>query len=57
MDRENRRGGGVVINVKNGNEFDVMESISCAVGNFLECVSINVRVSRKKSIIVTYVHR
>ena len=38
----------MVIYVKNCIEFDVMESISCAVDNLLECISINVRVSRKK---------
>ena len=57
MDRENRRGGGVAIYVKNGIEFDVMESISCAVDNLLECISINVRVSKNKSIIVTCIYR
>ena len=31
MDREHRRGCGVAIYVNNGIEFDVMESISCAV--------------------------
>ena len=55
-DRENRRGGGVAIYVKNGIEFDVMESLSCAVDNLLECISINVCVSRKKSIIVTCIY-
>ena len=48
MDRENRRGGGVAFYVKNCIEFDVMESISCAVDNLLECISINVRVSKNK---------
>ena len=52
MDRENRRGGGVAIYVKNGNELDVMESISCAVDNLLECISINVRVSRKNLLLL-----
>ena len=56
MDRENRRGGGVAIYMKNGIKFDVMESISCAVDNLLECISINVRVSRNKSIIVTCIY-
>ena len=34
-----------------------MESISCTVDNLLECISINVRVSRKKSIIVACIYR
>ena len=57
MDRENRRGGVVAIYVKNGIEFDVMESISCALDNLSKCISINVCVSRKKSIIVTCIYR
>ena len=43
----------MAIYVKNCIEFDVMESISCAVDNLLECIAINVR----KSIIVTCIHR
>ena len=34
-----------------------MEILSCAVDNLLECISINVCVSRKKSIIVTCIYR
>ena len=56
MDREHRRGGGVAIYVKNGIEFDVMESLCFAVDNLLECISINVCASRKKSIIVTCIY-
>ena len=51
MDHEDRRGGGVAIYVKNGIEFDVIESIGFAVDNLLECIS------RKKSIIVTCIYR
>ena len=56
MDYENRRGGGVAIYAKNFIEFDVMESLSYAVDNLLECISIKLRASRKKSIIVTCIY-
>ena len=55
MDHENRRGSAVAIYVKNCIEFDVMEGMRCAVGNLLECISINVRVSIKKLLLPVYI--
>ena len=49
MECENRIGGGVAINIKNGIEFDIMGSI---MDNLLECISINVRVSRKNQLLL-----
>ena len=47
----------MAIYVKNGIEFDVMESLSCAVHNLFKCISIKVCASRIKSIIVTCIYR
>ena len=52
----------MAIYMKNGIEFDVMESLSCALDNFLECISIDILVSlslKRMNCILdhcTYVH-
>ena len=55
-DGENGRGGGVAIYVKNGIEFNVMESLSCAVEIFFDCISIKERARRKINYCYLYIY-
>ena len=41
---QNKRGGGVAMYVRNDIRFEVLDNISCSIGNVLECICVKLYV-------------
>ena len=55
--RQNKRGGGVAMYIRNDIRFEVLDNISCSIDNVLECICVKLYLSLKRSIIVSCLYR
>ena len=56
-DRQNKRGGGVAIYIKNGIELRLINEMSLVIDNLLECITIEVCFKNQKNTVISCVYR
>lgn len=54
--RQNKRGGGVAIFIKDSIKFKKIDTLSCAIDNIMEIISIEI-ISKKRNIIISCIYK
>lgn len=55
--RSNKKGGGVALYVNNRLKYKIVENMTTAIDNVMECITVEICLEKRKSIIVSFVCR
>lgn len=57
MNREDKKGGGVAIYVDSNLQSNLVNNMSTSIDNVLECVTVEVKIEKRKNLIVSCMYR